>query len=159
MPYLKNAYLYFLSLRKLIFKSIKELFFSTNFYNKLLISAIPSRFFFYPNPYLLSPLLNHKSFLFKISKNEIVGMGAVITKDISENTTVIGIPGKSIDYNSDGNAINKIRENFKEFYLLRILFTSKDLNFLCISNVPTHPQSLELGIRVTFFIKTIPIYW
>jgi len=33
----------------------------------------------------------------------------VITKDISENTTVIGIPGKSIDYNSDGNAINNIR--------------------------------------------------
>ena len=71
MPDLKNVYLYFLSLRKLIFKSIKELFFSTNFYNKLLISAIPSRFFFYPNPYLLSPLLNHKSFLFKISKNDI----------------------------------------------------------------------------------------
>ena len=71
MPYLKNVYLYFLSLRKLIFKSIRELFFSTNFYNKLLISAIPSRFFFYPNPYLLSPLLNHKSFLFKISKNDI----------------------------------------------------------------------------------------
>ena len=71
MPDLKNVYLYFLSLRKLIFKSIRELFFSTNFYNKLLISAIPSRFFFYPNPYLLSPLLNHKSFLFKISKNDI----------------------------------------------------------------------------------------
>ena len=45
----------------------------------------------------------------KISKNAFVGMGAVITKDISENTTVIGIPGKSIDYNSDGNAINNIR--------------------------------------------------
>ena len=71
MPDLKNVYLYFLSLRKLIFKSIRELFFSTNFYNKLLISAIPSRFFFYPNPYLLSPLLNHKSYLFKISKNDI----------------------------------------------------------------------------------------
>ena len=68
---LKNVYLYFLSLKKLIFKLIRELFFSTNFYNKLLISAIPSRFFFYPNPYLLSPLLNHKSFLFKISENDI----------------------------------------------------------------------------------------
>ncbi len=71
MPDLKNVYLCFLSLRKLIFKSIRELFFSTNLYNKLLISAIPSRFFFYPNPYLLSPLLNHKSLLFKISKNDI----------------------------------------------------------------------------------------
>jgi len=45
----------------------------------------------------------------KISKNAFVGMGSVIIKDVSENTTVIGIPGKSIDYNSDGNAINNIR--------------------------------------------------
>ena len=71
MLYLKNVYLYFSSIKKLFLKSIKELFFSTNFYNKLLISKNPSRFFFYPNPYLLSSLINHKSFVFKISETEI----------------------------------------------------------------------------------------
>ena len=34
------------------------------------MSQNPSRFFFYPNPYLLSPLLNHKELLLKISKFE-----------------------------------------------------------------------------------------
>jgi len=67
----KNVYLYLLSLKKVFFKSILQLFFSTSFYNKLLVGKNPSRFFFYPNPYLLSPLLNHKSFLFKISKSDI----------------------------------------------------------------------------------------
>tara|TARA_B100001029_G_scaffold179584_1_gene189721 strand:- start:1430 stop:3076 length:1647 start_codon:yes stop_codon:yes gene_type:complete len=70
MPDFRNSYLYFLSLKKIASQSIIKLFFSTNFYNKLLISKNPSRFVFYPNPYLLSPLLNHKSFLFKISEND-----------------------------------------------------------------------------------------
>ena len=67
----KSIYIYFLSIKKLITKSIKEFFFSTIFYNKLLESKIPSRFFFYPNPYLLSPLLNHKDFLIKISHQDV----------------------------------------------------------------------------------------
>ncbi len=71
MSYLKNVYLYFLSLKKLSSKLFREIFFSTNFYNKLLISENPARLFFYPNPYLLSPFLNHKSFLFKITKDDV----------------------------------------------------------------------------------------
>ncbi len=67
---LKSIYLYFLSIKKITIKSIREIFFSTKFYNKLLLSQNPSRFFFYPNPYLLSPLLNHKELLLKISKFE-----------------------------------------------------------------------------------------
>ena len=67
---LKSVYLYFLSIKKITTKSIREIFFSTNFYNKLLLSHNPSRFFFYHNPYLLSPLLNHKDLLLKISKFE-----------------------------------------------------------------------------------------
>ena len=70
MLYLKGIYLYFLSVKKIATKSIREILFSTSFYNKLLISENPSRFFFYPNPYLLSPLLNHKELLLKISKFE-----------------------------------------------------------------------------------------
>ena len=67
---LKNIYIYFLSIKRLIAKSIKEFFFSTSFYNRYLDTKIPSRFFFYPNPYLLSPLLNQKDLLLKISKFE-----------------------------------------------------------------------------------------
>ncbi len=67
---LKGIYLYFLSIKKITKKSIREIFFSTNFYNKLLVTENPSRFFFYPNPYLLSPLLNRKDLLLKISKFE-----------------------------------------------------------------------------------------
>ena len=67
---LKGIYLNFLSIKKITFKSIRQVFFSTSFYNKLLISENPNRFFFYPNPYLLSPLLNQKDLLLKISKFE-----------------------------------------------------------------------------------------
>ena len=67
---LKSVYFYFLSIKKIIVKSIREIFFSTQLYNKFLISENPSKLFFYPNPYLLSPLLNHKDLLLKISKFE-----------------------------------------------------------------------------------------
>ena len=67
----KSIYIYFLSIKKLTIRLIKEFFFSTSFYNKLLDSKIPSRFFFYPNPYLLSPLLNHKDLLIRISHKDV----------------------------------------------------------------------------------------
>ena len=67
----KSIYIYILSLRKLTTKLIKEFFFSTSFYNKLLDTKVPERFFFYPNPYLLSPLLNHKDLLIKISDEDV----------------------------------------------------------------------------------------
>ena len=67
----KSIYIYFLSIKKLTIRLIKEFFFSTSLYNKLLDSKIPSRFFFYPNPYLLSPLLNHKDLLIRISHKDV----------------------------------------------------------------------------------------
>ena len=60
-----------LSLKRIIAKSMKEFFYTTKFYNRLLDNKIPSRFFFYPNPYLLSPLLNHKDLLIKISNEDV----------------------------------------------------------------------------------------
>ena len=65
----KSIYLYCLSIKKLTLIYIKDFFFSTRFYNKSLNSKSPARFFFYPNPYLLSPLLNNKISLFKISES------------------------------------------------------------------------------------------
>ena len=49
---LKSIYLYFLSAKKITTKTIRRFFFSTTFYNKRLLTESPSRFFFYPNPYL-----------------------------------------------------------------------------------------------------------
>ena len=69
MLYFKNVYIYFLSLKKIILKKFIDFFFSTKYYNKSLETKIPSRFFFYPNPYLLSPLVNHSEALYKISKD------------------------------------------------------------------------------------------
>ena len=68
---LKSIYLYFFSLRKLTFRFLREFFFLTSLYNKTLNSQIPSRVFFQPNPYLLTPLLNYESFIFKVSKESI----------------------------------------------------------------------------------------
>ena len=68
---LKSIYLYLLSLKKITIKTIRGFFFSTPFYNKSLVTEIPSRFFFYPNPYLLSPFLNHKDLLVKISDDDV----------------------------------------------------------------------------------------
>ena len=68
---LKNFYLYYFAIKKLSIKFIKEFFFLTNFYNKSLNSQTPERLFFQPNPYLLSPLFNHESFIFKISKKSV----------------------------------------------------------------------------------------
>ncbi len=67
---LKSIYLYFLSAKKITTKTVRRFFFSTSFYNKRLLTESPSRFFFYPNPYLLSPFLNHRESLLKISKFE-----------------------------------------------------------------------------------------
>ena len=82
---LKSIYMYFLSLERLITKKFKEFFFSTRFYNRLLESKIPSRFFFYPNPYLLSPFLNQKNFLIKISKDDAEDFWTNILKDNKKN--------------------------------------------------------------------------
>ena len=68
---IKSIFIYLLSLKRIIAKSMKEFFYTTKFYNRLLDNKIPSRFFFYPNPYLLSPLLNHKDLLIKISNEDV----------------------------------------------------------------------------------------
>ena len=77
----KSIYIYFLSIKKIITRSVREFLFSTNIYNNLLDSKIPSRFFFYPNPYLLSPLLNHKNLLVKISEEDVKNFWVGILKN------------------------------------------------------------------------------
>ena len=65
---LKSIYFYFLALQITLIKFVKRIYFSTNYYNKSLISKTPQQFYFHPNPFLLSSITNYKKYSFKISE-------------------------------------------------------------------------------------------
>jgi uncharacterized heparinase superfamily protein len=65
---LKSIYFYFLAVQITLIKFIKKIYFSTNFYNKSLISNTPQQFYFHPNPFLLSSITNYYKYSFKISE-------------------------------------------------------------------------------------------
>ena len=108
----KSIYIYFLSIKKIIVKNIKEFFFSTGLYNRLLDSKIPSRFFFYPNPYLLSPLLNHKDLLIKISHNDVVNFWTNILKNKEKKSVHNFLWLNLIDRKNETKIIQKIIEDW-----------------------------------------------
>jgi len=112
----KSIYIYFLSIKKLITRSIKEFFFSTSFYNKLLDSKIPSRFFFYPNPYLLSPLLNHKDLLIKISDEDVKNFWINILKNKEKKSIHNFLWLNLVDRKNESKTIQKIIEEWIQKY-------------------------------------------
>ena len=109
---LKNIYIYFLSIKRLIAKSIKEFFFSTSLYNKLLDSKIPSRLFFYPNPYLLSPLLNHKDLLIKISDEDVKNFWMTILNNKEKKNIHNFLWLNLIDRKNESKTIQRIIEEW-----------------------------------------------
>ena len=68
MHTIKSILFYFLALRSKILKTLKRIYFSTDFYNKSLISKTPQQFYFHPNPFLLSAITSYKKYSFKISE-------------------------------------------------------------------------------------------
>ena len=112
MTAIKSIYIYFLSVKKLITESIKEFFFSTSFYNKLLDSKIPSRFFFYPNPYLLSPFLNHKDLLVKISDDDVKNFWINILKNKEKKSIHNFLWLNLVDRKNESKIIQKIIEEW-----------------------------------------------
>jgi len=104
----KNVYLYFLSLKELIFKYFREIYFLSNFHNKSLNSQTPSRLFFNPNPYLLEPLIKHKSFLFNISENEAHSFWDKSLKEKDKSNIHNFLWLNLIDRKNDGEIIQKI---------------------------------------------------
>ncbi len=112
----KSIYIYFLSVKKLIARSIKEFFFSTSFYNKLLDTKIPSRFFFYPNPYLLSPLLNHKDLLIKISNEDVRNFWLNILKNKEKKSIHNFLWLNLVDRKNESKIIQKIIEEWISKY-------------------------------------------
>jgi len=67
----KAAYFYFLAVKILLLRFLKNIYFSTNYYNKSLKTKLPEQLYFYPNPFLLSSFVNQKIFTFKLSKTNI----------------------------------------------------------------------------------------
>ncbi|MDC6481906.1 heparinase II/III family protein [Pelagibacteraceae bacterium] len=67
----KAAYFYFLAVKILLVRFVKNIYFSTNYYNKSLKTKLPEQLYFYPNPFLLSSFINQKTFTFKLSKINI----------------------------------------------------------------------------------------
>ena len=67
MMSLKTAYYYILAVKINLTKFFKRIYFTTRFYNKSLISKVPSQFLFFPNPFLMTSFSNYKKFAFQIN--------------------------------------------------------------------------------------------
>ena len=64
----KAAYFYFLAVKIVLISFLKNIYFSTNYYNKSLKTKLPEQLYFYPNPFLLSSFISQKIFTVKLSK-------------------------------------------------------------------------------------------
>ena len=69
MQKLKSIKLYFFSILKLFFLSFRNYYFSTNFYNKKLITFFPERIFYNPSTHLSASLTTVSSNFYKINYN------------------------------------------------------------------------------------------
>ena len=70
MHRLKGIRLYFFSILKLLFLSFRNYYFSTNFYNKKLVTFIPDRIFYNPSSYLSASLVSINSDFYKIKRRK-----------------------------------------------------------------------------------------
>ena len=71
MSSFRAAYFYFLAVKILTVRFLKNIYFSSNYYNKSLKTKLPEQLYFYPNSFLLSSFVNQKTFTFKFSKINI----------------------------------------------------------------------------------------
>ena len=65
---LKDAYFYFIAFRISLIKFFKKIYFTSNRYNKSLLTKVPSQVYFNPNPFLLSIISPFKAHSFKVSE-------------------------------------------------------------------------------------------
>ena len=105
---LKSIYFYFLALQITLIKLIKKIYFSTDYYNRSLISKTPQQFYFHPNPFLLSSIANYKKYSFKISQID-PNIFWIKQKNIGEEKDLNGFLWLNlIDRKNDGKTLQKI---------------------------------------------------
>ena len=105
---LKSIYFYFLALQITLIKSIKKIYFSSNYYNKSIESKIPQQFYFHPNPFLLSLITNYKRYSFKVSEID-ANIFWVKQKNIKEEKELHNFLWLNlIDRKNDGKTLQKI---------------------------------------------------
>ncbi len=105
---LKSIYFYFLAIQISLIKFIKKIYFSTNYYNKSLISKTPQQFYFHPNPFLLSSITNYKKYSFKISEVD-PNVFWLNKKNSREEKELHGFLWLNlIDRKNDGKSLQKI---------------------------------------------------
>jgi len=64
---IKSMKLYFFSIIKLFFLSLRNFYFTSNFYNKKLVTFLPDRIFYNPSTYLSASLTTISSDFYKIA--------------------------------------------------------------------------------------------
>ena len=112
----KSIYIYLLAIKKIFIRSLKELFFSSKYYNKLLDTKTPTSFLFNPNPYLLSPFLNHKDLLIKISNEDVRNFKISLFKNKEKKNIHNFLWLNLIDRKNENKLIQKIIEEWISKY-------------------------------------------
>ena len=109
---LKVVFFLFLSIKIILIKFLKKIYFSTDLYNKSLISILPKQIYFYPNSFLLSSLVTHKNFSIKIkdinTKNFWKQKYSASEKELLHNFFWLNL----IDRKNDANIIQEIITNW-----------------------------------------------
>ena len=105
---LKSIYFYFLAFQISLIKLIKKIYFSTNYYNKSLISKIPEQFYFHPNPFLLSTITNYTKYSFKISEIDPNSFWTQQKDNIHQRELHDFLWLNLIDRKNDGKSLQKI---------------------------------------------------
>ena len=81
MHRLKSIKLYFFSILKLSFLSFRNYYFRSNFYNRKLVTFVPSRIFYNPSSYLSASLTTMSSDFYKITNLSSELLWKTSTKD------------------------------------------------------------------------------
>ena len=105
---LKSIYFYFLALQISLIKFFKKIYFSTNYYNKSLLSKIPQQLYFYPSPFLLSSITNYEKNLFKISEIDANFFWIDKKNNLEEKDLHSFLWLNLVDRKNDGRSLQKI---------------------------------------------------
>ena len=104
---LKGAYFYLVAVQITFLKFLKKIYFTTNHYNKSLISKVPLQVYFNPNSFLLSMISPYTKKSFKINEINPNNFWIEIkNKNLAEYHSFLWL--SLIDRKTDGKNIQKI---------------------------------------------------